>query len=222
MYRYAERAPEKSKHITSSRPVPDGGPCGDNKHHFHGVTFSRWLLWQIVMTTVTLLARLSEYGLDSGANKKRWTWLRALVRVVPVERGEVWRGRRTVADEIVFGHLVHLLYTPHAFIMRCMYCIMLQFLFKTVAHANPRAPLCMCRVPSWSELDFFFQQETPDTHPGQGVWFFFFALFEAAAEIRRLIRAWTRLLNCLIAEFELRFYILYYLPYDYPNFSFSN
>lgn len=69
MYSYVEQAPEESKHIILSRPVPDGKPCDVNKHHFHGVTFSRCLLWLIVMTTDTLLAHVSEYSFAGAANK---------------------------------------------------------------------------------------------------------------------------------------------------------
>lgn len=178
MYRYAERAPEKSKHITSSRPVPDGEPCGDNKHHFHGVTFSRWLLWQIVMTTVTLLARLSEYGLDSGANKRKGgrgsEHLWGLFRRSVEKREEAavrWRIKKFSGTScICYIHLMHLL---------CAACTALccNFFLKPSPTQTHALPLCMCRVPSWSEMDlfFFFSQYimTPDTHPGQGVWFLF-------------------------------------------------
>lgn len=128
MYRYVERVPEKSKHITSSRPVPDGKPCDVNKHHFHGVTFLQavydrllWrpsLCWLMCRNTTSTAQQTKERRVkrSSHCDKHRMHFLcTAILHYAPVS-------------------------------------------LKAVAYTNPRTSQCLCRVPPGLKLDFSARQ----------------------------------------------------------------
>lgn len=152
MYRDVERAPEKSKHITSSRHVPDGKHGDVNKHHFHSVTFSRCLLGQIVLTTVTLLAHVSEYSFDSAANKSEKSGEAAVLLQI----------KRKSKNSV---HLMH---------WRCtaVLCYAAISLKNHRAH-EPTRFVVHVQSSRLVKTGFFCKIMTLDTHAGEEVWFWF-------------------------------------------------